>query len=218
MEVGGVGTLDGDIFDPGVTTLTREGIPFSTKIDESTGTWDYTSTRGVEVVTKLKGETSDALPEIPRASAGIGFTFSRAGGVVLRLEGCIEPYIDNRGEVDKEILSRVRAFPRTWDVAWAYVSNVVIAESGTILVSMSENARVAISAEADVTLGPESLANASLGLRIVSKTNMAFSEVAAKGLTPLVKARGVHRGIFGSYDVRETFVIPESEAVELQPV
>jgi hypothetical protein len=84
------------------------------------------------------------------------------------------------------------------------ITELITADSATILISATEKAHIDLSAKGQVAPTGLSLADASAGLQVTRSSGVATQILAAQKLTPLFRASGVRKHFFGdpSFETR----------------
>ena len=137
----------------------------------------------IQVVSEFEGD------------AGITIRFGRQNAVVFHAAGCKSDQIDNLTDVAREIEWRYGR--DEWPAEQFVVTEVVHADTATIIISSGSGATIELRANADVQFANLSLANSQAGLEVSHSSKVGFSTVATDGLTPLFRACGMKRRLFG---------------------
>ncbi len=108
---------------------------------------------------------------------------------VFEAYGCTTSSIEDQISLGKSIIDMYAK--GQWNKDWAVITELVRAESGTILISAARNAKLELSVSASLASAGFNLADASLGLGIEFMSNMHTKTIAEpkQSLTPLFKAR-----------------------------
>ncbi len=198
MEIGVVGTLEGDfwgnsyLFRP-LTTLNDLGISFSSetdiKPDDDSSQLKIASTSGVEFISKIAGEVSTGLPNIPEGKAGLGYEFAEEGAYVLNANEVYEPRIRNVAALEPKIME---AYEKgRWKLNYAAVYSVVQAEYADMLVSQSSTSKIELEAKGDATIGQVELGNANIQFAVKRESGAIVNMLGSKNVTPLFKLIGI---------------------------
>lgn len=181
--------------------VTEQGVP--------EGSLDVTSHQGVSVSFKAAGSLDERFKVVGTADAGALVQFSREDAVVVELKGVRSHRFVELRAVKEALLDAVVAADdqARWDRDWMVVTEVVVAETATVLVSSSSHARVELRAKGSVT--PQGLADAELESTPADRRDVGALVVAERGLTPLYKALRVRRNFWWLYDE----VVPASGEV-----
>ena len=192
IAVGDIGTVRNGIFER-VDTLEQRRIKFAALATPVEARIRYVSETGVSTQFKASGHAPAAGSLLRSEDAGCSIEFANGNTIFFEANNCTVTSIVDRRALYAEILSAFRAgcWPRTEFV----VTEVLSADSATILIGGSAGGLVELSASAPMdTDGPLS---AELGLRTVRSKGMATEIVATGGLTPLFRAGGIRRRLFG---------------------
>lgn len=181
LRLGDVGIQDGQNFKQ-MTTLKDLNVFFKTRKGLSKIDFNYVSQSGVALKPKLTGEIALGN-SLPVGQASISIQFNREGAFLFQAAGCIVDEIEDKVALGKAV---VRLFEAgIWDPSWAVVDTVVKAKHATIIVSISGNAILDLSAKAPIT--EANLANLGAELSISSQKGDVVKFISAKGLTPLFR-------------------------------
>ncbi len=196
LKIGDIGILEKGVFSHR-GTLDEKGIPFTVRIDESDSDMSYSSEGGVTIAAKLAGKASMPESQLAEGDAGLTISFSKEKATVFKLNGTKTSIITNAGAVGQEILNRY--IQNNWEKDWVVITELIEANSATILVSNSKESKVELKAKANVQASEDlDIADAGLGLSIVGKKDLAVEIVAKDGITPLFRAAGIKKKLFGS--------------------
>jgi hypothetical protein len=201
LMLGDVGILDGNIFvrttnikDPSI------GFEFSIREDPHPAPLDVTSESGVSIVIKAAGEVSKALPNVPKAEAGLSIEFSSQGAFILKSPGVQLPSIENIEELKQDVLRAYR--DGRWDKHWAVVVRLVTASTATIIVSRSSQSKLELSAGGSYAVGDIDLGNANLKLGMRSQSGDLFQMIGAANATPMFQLARIKKPFFGAPQVQ----------------
>jgi hypothetical protein len=204
VQLGAIGSIANDhVFTP-LSSIESFGIKYEDSTSHGETSLSFTSQGSVDVRFKAAGQTSDLVPSVPTAQAGIGVSFKREFATVFRADALTHHQIADQLHLAREILSLVRA--GEWDRNWVFVTHVVEADSTTALVSNTRDAAVEFALGAGVASGGLDLLQAEFKPRVAATRDMAVTMVASGGLTPLFRASRVKRRWFvGSPQVRAAY-------------
>jgi hypothetical protein len=165
------------------------GIPYEeTTEDTPDEKWVLQSKGGVSINFKTAGESGQegAFAHIGSAEAGAAVRFSREKAVLLSLRKARVRSI--RDQIDlKRKLQEAYASGKL-DKNLIVITEIVDAESGTVLISNSNSAATEIKAEGDFKREVVDLGNAELRLQTAYSKDMQTELIAKEGLTPFYKA------------------------------
>jgi hypothetical protein len=190
IQVGDVGSIQDGIFEKS-GSLKDHGISFSSHEDPQTGDIEYASSDAVtiEVIAAGAGSATALAGSIVTAKASIAVSFRRANAVLFQASKCRTISISNLSVATSTILDQYRA--GKWPKDLVVVTEVVIADAATILISSGAGAHIKLSAKADLGASEAKLANADAGLTVDSSSAIGTHIIAQKGTTPLFKAGGI---------------------------
>jgi hypothetical protein len=171
-------------------SLKDVGIPFDVLADENASALDIVSGEGASMTFKAAGQTSQALPNIPVASAGVSVDFGREGAFVIQAEDVHEPSIKNIVKLQHDILEAYKL--GKWQLGWKVVVKLTRTSNAVILVSQSAHAKVEISASGDVPVGSFKLTDASVKLALAHSSGDVVHVDRGQEVTPLFQLAGLH--------------------------
>ena len=185
IRLGDIGTLTGHEFVP-KSTLRSVEIGFQILKDTTPENWDYESEGSITWHVKAAGELSADVPSVPKAKVGIGIRFGRQGSVALNAGGC-------RADRIADVIGLEDAMwdawnHHLWDEDWVVVTEVIQADSATILIASARDAMVELQAKGSAKATPLGAAALSGGFGLVAKQGMHTTFVAEEGLTPFFRA------------------------------
>jgi hypothetical protein len=122
---------------------------------------------------------------------------------VFEAEGVKHQMIEEVDELDQAIKKKYD--DKEWADSWVVISDLMVADSGTVLISRGKNAAISLKAKASV---PNlSLANVNANFDVAYQAGMNTKIICQGGLTPLFKVRGISKTLLGG-----TIVGPKVEA------
>ena len=186
VELGTIGTMKDKEFTK-ASHLRNEGILYETDEDTSTSDFDYSSKGAVTVRPKLSGEVPVAGSVLSQADAGVTVEFSRQNAILFRAIGTTTVSIRDQIKLGREIRKRVEE--GTWNKRWVVITELIKAESATILISSSVKGKAELKAKTAVSTGAIDIADLQLQLEVVFSKDLSTKIVAGEGLTPLFKVR-----------------------------
>lgn len=190
VSPGDVGRMANYQYDH-VANLADYGISFTVEAGTFPGDFTYSSKNSVTKRVKLSGQAPVIGSVLTTADAGVSLSFSRTDAVILEALGCRSSRIRNLSALGDQILARFEA--GTWADDLVVVTEVIVAESATILFSSSADASIDLLAKGKLQAATFNLADAAGELEIHGERNIGWRTVAAAGLTPLFRAAGVKK-------------------------
>ena len=206
-----------------LSSLEKEGIPFEVLEDSSEGTLDYSSSETVQIGIKAAGQIPAAGSVLSAADAGFSIDFGSDKSILFQADKTKTHQINNIASIEREVIKRVGE--GRWDKNWLIVTELLEADTATIIVSFSTNSKIEIKANANVGASQLKLTDASLELSVVSEKGSLFKAVASKGITPLYRVMGYHHPLFGKGQLKtrslegppaEQFGVQEFDPAELE--
>jgi hypothetical protein len=180
ITVGTVGQLVDKRFIP-VSDVQKFGIRANVVKDPDTkASYKFVSSGTNEIA--VAGSASGVPTSVGFVAAKLNINFSKANSVYFSLSGCTGSAIDDLISLGNQILDLVKK--GRWQVEYAVVTRVVIAESATILQAQSNKA--AIEFEGDSSGTPVlDLLKAGAKVNMNSQKSVGLNIFAEKRLTPL---------------------------------
>ncbi len=208
--LGGVGLLRNGQFEE-LTSLSNLGIKFREIAGKQGADLSITSGESVSVQIKARGQTLQGS-NVPRAKAAALVQFKAAGAFVFQARAPVVRWIEDKIRLSEQILemfrSRKEDGSREWHEDWCVITEVVVVQNLTILVSKSKQGMIELSAEGLIPAGPAPLASAGAGLTVASQSGELLTYVSDQPnepITPLVRIMRVKRTllqrILGGEDV-----------------
>jgi hypothetical protein len=196
LRLGDIGIInDQNQFIP-KTSLKSRGIAFEVREDAKKNDLKHTSAEGVSISMKAAGDVMAGTKVLKPADIGFIAEFGRENAVVFQADGVVSTRIEDIDRLTADIAAK--AEKNEWKKEWVVITELIAADSSTILISNSNNARVEIKANADVP--GLNIASADARLGVAFESGMHTSLVAKNGLTPLfnvAKLESSGTGIFG---------------------
>lgn len=193
ISIGDVGVLHDGKFVP-QSSLKDLGIDFEV-IEEFPMDYDYVSSQGVNIHKKLAGQAAPVQTSaLGQADAGLVVEFKKEGAIVFSAKNGRKYRLKNSLQIGMEIEKRYEA--GQWKKEWLIVSEVIIADNGTILISQSSNVNVELKAKGQLGAGDLKLSNLDLDFASQVDASKAITVKADQGLTPLYNLSGIRAGWF----------------------
>jgi len=199
LQLGDVGIQKGSVFNK-IASLDELEIPFTKDIGITPIDFVFTSQSEIKVEPKIDLNVEIAgLPQLVKA--GVDISFLQKGAYYFEAKNCLQHEITNKLKLNKAILKLIAR--KIWKPEWSYIDTIVNANCATIIVSISSNANLVLSAKTPI--GPGNLANLDAGLSIYSQKGEVISFLAAQGLTPLFKATKLKDKTFSLFKKSPTY-------------
>jgi len=192
LQIGDIGELKGTEFTH-LSDLKQKGIDFKIRSDPSKISLHYASSGGFSISSIFSGDAGIPQFNLDVADAGIIVKFSKDKGVAFEAQGAEQRMIADVIKVDKAILDAYNN--GRWEDDWVVISDLMLADSGTVLISQGKDA--AIGLKAKIQVPKLSLANIDANFDVTYENNLNTTVICQAGLTPLFKIRGIDRGFLG---------------------
>lgn len=183
LKLGDVGVLHKSEFTK-ITSLQELGVEFKEEADTSKADIEHNS-KGAVSISKSADAKSENSP-LGNASVSISIEFSKENAILFKANGTSSPRIANQFKIGKDIKKLYQA--GEWDKNWIVVTEVVNAESGTILISSSANGKIELKASGKINAAEIDIADANMGLNTTFSKDLSTKIIAQDKLTPLFKA------------------------------
>jgi hypothetical protein len=201
LQLGDVGIQKGSVFNK-IASLDELEIPFTKEIGITPIDFVFTSQSEIKVEPKIDLNVGiTGLPQVVKA--GVDISFLQKGAYYFEAKNCLQHQITNKLKLNRAIIKLIAK--KIWKPEWSYIDTIVNANCATIIVSISSNANLVLSAKTPI--GPGNLANLDAGLSIYSQKGEVISFLAAKGLTPLFKATKINTTSFTLFKKSPTYKV-----------
>jgi hypothetical protein len=196
VRLGDVGRLNARVFER-TSTLDAERIRFAVRVANNESSYEYVSENAVTLQAKAAGDAPTPGSFLSLAEAGVSIRFNRDNAIVFQAAKCVVRSIENESDVGMEILAR---YDRgDWERDWVVVTGLVRSDAASVLISSGGTAQLDLATSADLAAaGVVNLASLTADVRVVHSSNVGTRFIAAEGLTPLFRASGIRRTLFGS--------------------
>lgn len=220
IHVGDIGTPDEYNVFVAMSSLEHLGIAFRVELSDAPKEHadrgiGFTSEGGVDTSLKLAGSSTVLIPHVPLHKAGVGFHFNRAHAVVFRADGLQHARLAD----EIRLLGDIRALVDTgnWDPKWTIVTQVVHAQSTTVVVAGSSDAAAEVSLEGGVGAGALELLSAGAGAQWAHRHHLAVDFLGRANLTPLFRAKRLKKRLFRKEVLRPAYGdLGQDEIVEVE--
>lgn len=188
LKLGDIGVINKNEFTK-ISSLENEGIPFKINPDTSKMDLDFVSEGGVSITTKLSGSAKLPNSNLMEVDAGFSIDFKGKNATLFKLKGTLSPQISDKIALGEEVVKRYKK--GDWNKDWVIVTELVQAESSTIIVSNSKDSKIELKANADLGTDKVEITDASAQFSIAFDRDVSLKFITEENLTPLFKAMGV---------------------------
>jgi len=195
LKIGMVGKIDKTGVFNVYSSLEKKGIPAEVMSDNAKVEMDYTSHDSVSITSKLAGSAPVAGSVLSNANAGFSVDFKSDNGVVFQTSGYTTHQLTNLAEIEAQVLNQYKS--GGWEKDWLIITQLVEADSATIIISNSSNVHLDLQATANAGAPGLKLTDASLKLAVVREQGSSMKYLAESGLTPLYRVMGIRHPLFG---------------------
>jgi hypothetical protein len=190
LRIGDIGKLENGLFTL-YTTLEMEQIKCAVRDSVSELAFDYSSKNTVIITPSVDTGNALGLALNTPVKGKVTINFTESNGVVLQMTGSKIRVIENLAEIEKIILEKFRN--KDWPKEWVIISELVITDNATIIISTSSNNQIELGCSAHLSLGNNNLADPKLGLTLISEKGSSTKIFGASGLTPFYQVKGVYK-------------------------
>ncbi len=187
IKLGVIGTLDKNIFSP-VSTLENFNISYGIIRDRSKNDFKYASAGAVTVRQKTSGEAAEGT-KLGKADAGVIIEFNKSNAIYFNALGTLNHYIADKLALGNAIMELYKK--GEWKKEWVIITQIVEADSATILISKEKGAKLELKAKADLKPADIQIVNADFDTENSFSSSLSFKIVAKSGISPLFKLMGI---------------------------
>ncbi|MGV8915834.1 MAG: hypothetical protein ACOH1X_10355 [Kaistella sp.] len=210
LQLGDIGTMDNGVFTRN-GNIKKQGISFEIREDKTRTTLEYYSQGGVSVSQKLSGKAAPPGSVFGDIDAGIIVEFLKDKAVLFKANNTSSPSIEDAIALGKEVLKRYEA--GEWNKNYVIITEILEAETLTVLISNQANTKVELKAQANIKASHFDIADAAFKFGTEIKGGLETHIIAQEGATPLFKMMGIKKGILRPtvFEAMATFpVYPEN--------
>ena len=193
LKLGDIGTIKDGVFER-TGNLKDLGITFKAETHPA-GDLEYASADAVTLEFKAGGNAPVAAGPGGTVDASVGISFKHANAVLLEASNCDSAIISNIAQVSDSVLSHYA--DGGWPDDRVVITDIISADTLTVLVSSGANAVIDLSVKGDVGSGVAKLASANASYSVNKASSIGTRIIGQKGATPLFKARGIKRSMLG---------------------
>ncbi|WP_452222140.1 hypothetical protein [Lacinutrix salivirga] len=194
FNLGDVGILRGKEFIR-QGNLTEEGIDFDILKDETKVDLSHSSKGAVSITFKASGTAPAVGSTLSKAKAGISVSFSKENSILMKAKGTLNHSIKDQRKLARTIMKLYEE--GKWNKDLLVITELVVADSATILIANSKESKIELSAGADVSLAKLDIANGEIELGTTISKDLHTEIVAKEGITPLFRLSKVQTPFLG---------------------
>jgi len=196
LKLGDIGFIEKNQFNR-VSTLKQKCVTFDVRSDSSKFNLEYASAGGVKVVSKISGQVALPNSSLAEGDAGITVEFKKEKATLFMCKGVLSESISNLDAIGKQIIQLHQN--NKWEKEWVVITELVTADSSTIIIGNSNESRIELKANAIVGGKQLEITDINAKLSITSHKDIAIKLIANSTLTPLFKMMGLKgTWMFGS--------------------
>jgi hypothetical protein len=193
LKLGDIGTFNDNVFTR-LSNLADMGIEFEIRPDETKTSLEHYSEGSVSVTTKLSGTAGPQGSVLTNLDTGIIVEFSKENSTLFKANNTTSPSIKDVIKLGEQVLKLYRE--GKWNKNWVIVTDLVEAESATIIISNNSNSKIELKANANIDAPTFDIADAEFKFSTQFSRGLETQIISAEGLTPLFKVMGIKTRIF----------------------
>jgi hypothetical protein len=193
LLLGDIGILNDNVFTR-IAGLEDFQIPFDIRVDDTADDLDYSSKGSVSVTAKLSGTIAPQGSTLTNLDAGFIVEFGNENSILFKANQTRTNLIKDTVKIGNEILKLYRA--GKWNKHWVVITELVKAESASILISNTSNGKIELKANANINAANLDIADAKFEFGATFYRGIDTKIIAQSGLTPLFKVKGIKTRIF----------------------
>jgi len=193
LSLGDIGIVNNGVFTR-IASIEDFNLTFEIKENQTEDDLEYSSKGQVSISTKLSGTVSPQGSSLLDADAGFIVEFGNENSIYFKINESRVSLISNSQKLGHQIIDLYKS--GKWNKHWAVITEIVKAESSTILISNSMNAKIELKANANINLAKLDIADAKFALGATFTKGLDTKIFSINGLTPLFKTQGIKTRIF----------------------
>lgn len=193
LKLGDIGTFKGNVFTK-ISDLESLNITFDTREDSTKTPLEHNSQGGVTITMKISGTIAPQGSVLTNADAGFVVEFGKENATLFKANNTTTPSIKDTIKLGKEIVKQFEE--GVWDKSWVIITEVVEAESATIIISNSSNGKMELKANANLNAPNFDIADAKFNFSPQFSRGLETKIISTEGLTPLFKVMGIKTSLF----------------------
>lgn len=193
LLIGDIGVVKDNVFTR-IASLEDYEIKFEVREDDTPEDMEYSSQGSVSVTTKLSGTVSPQGSTLTQVDAGLIVEFSKESSILFKANQTRTNLIKNTTAVGDQILDLYRN--GKWNKHWVVITELVKAESATVLISNNSQGKIELKANANINSTRLDIADAKFEFGALFSRGLETKIIGQSGLTPLFKLKGIKTRIF----------------------
>lgn len=188
LKLGDIGILKKNIFTR-IAGLNDFNIDFDIRQDDTKSPLEHSTQGSVTITTKLSGTIAPQGSVLTDLDAGIIVEFSKENSTLFKAINTTTPSIQNAISLGDKIIGLFKE--GKWDKDWVVITELVEAESATIIISNKSNSKIELKANANIGAANFDIADASFEFSPQFSRGLETKIISSEGLTPLFKIMGI---------------------------
>lgn len=192
LKLGDYGLMKNNIFNR-ISNIEKLNIKFETREDNNNVDLEHNSNGSVALTTKLSGAIPPIGSVLEILDAGIIVEFLKKKSTLFKANKTKTPSIEDVTKLGDEIIKLYKA--GKWNNRWVIITELIVAESATILISNTSSGKIELKANAKIDLPNIDIADATFNFSTLFSRGLVTNIIANEGLTPLFKIMGMKTNI-----------------------
>ncbi len=193
LKLGDVGTFRRNVFTR-ISDLESFAIQFEIRPDITKTPLEYMSKGSVALTTKLSGNIAPQGSVLANADAGVIVDFSSENATLFKANNTTSPSIRDTVKLGEEIINLYRE--GKWNKDWVVVTELIEAESATIIISNSAGGKLELKVNANIDAPYFDIADGKFNFSPSFSSGLETRIISGEGLTPLFKIMGMKSRLF----------------------
>ncbi|WP_103070543.1 hypothetical protein [Aquimarina sediminis] len=186
LALGDIGLMRGREFTKiGNLSDDKFKVDFDIEYDKTPSSISHSSKGAVTLTAKLSGTVSPSYSTLTDLDAGFNVSFSKENAILFKANGTYNHSIKDQIKLGDTILDLYKN--GKWDKDYVIITELVVADSSTILISSEKNGAIDIRANGNIGTSALDIADGSLELGATFSKGLSTELISKKGLTPLFK-------------------------------
>lgn len=192
LDLGDIGVFKNNIFTK-ISNLSDFNISFEIEEDANTSDIEHHSAGSVSLSTKASGKTIEGST-LGELDMGIAVQFSRQNAILFKANNAKSPSIKNQIDLGRTIVQLFK--DGKWDKNWSVITELVVSESTSVIISSSSKGKIDLKATGDVSINKIDIASAEATFELAYSKDLSTKIIAQQGMTPLFKVSKIKSRLF----------------------
>lgn len=193
LSLGDIGIMKKNVFTR-IGGLEDFNINFEIRPDLTKSPLEHSTQGSVIITTKLSGTAAPLDSSLTELDAGIIVEFKKENSTYFKAINTTTPSIKNTIELGERIIELYKE--GKWNKDWMIITELVEAESATIIISNNSNSKIELKANGNIGAMNIDIADAGFQFSPQFTRGLDTNIISAEGLTPLFKIMGIKTSWF----------------------